>query len=118
MKTALIVAGAILLAGTTGAAAQSALAPDLATNDECMGSSSIGGQNPFIGISIGTTWFDTSCDRLRKAKFLMDADQKKAAIALMCADDEVRRAMDTAGTPCPVRREPLPTAMNSGPYDR
>lgn len=69
--------------------------------DTCMGSSSIGAQAVTFGLSIGTTWQDDNCRRLKNSRQLVALGFHRAATALMCVDDDVRAAMIAAGTPCP-----------------
>jgi outer membrane protein OmpA-like peptidoglycan-associated protein len=79
-----------------------ATAPGLmASSDTCMGSRSFGAQVMSIGFSVGRTWEDESCQRRKNARQLYALGYRRAAIALLCVDDEVRNAMRVAGTPCP-----------------
>jgi hypothetical protein len=83
------------------AAASTAYAPQLVTgSDTCMGSSSAGGQGIGFGFSLGTSWTDKNCVRLKNSRQLQSMGQNAAAIQLMCQDPEVRTAMLEAGTPC------------------
>ncbi len=66
-----------------------------------MGSSSVGAQGVAFGVSIGTTWRDENCQRLKNSRELAAMGFGPAAVALLCVDDDVRNAMSTAGTPCP-----------------
>jgi hypothetical protein len=66
-----------------------------------MGSSSVGAQGVAFGVSIGTTWRDQNCQRLKNSRELAAMGFDRAAVALLCVDDDVRDAMNTAGTPCP-----------------
>jgi hypothetical protein len=54
-----------------------------------------------FGVSIGTTWQDHNCRRLKNSRELAAMGFERAAVALLCVDDDVRDAMSTAGTPCP-----------------
>jgi outer membrane protein OmpA-like peptidoglycan-associated protein len=79
-----------------------ALAASLtASQDTCMGSRSFGVQAVNFGFSIATTWPDRQCRRVRNARALEDLGYRRAAIALLCQDEDVRDAMERAGTPCP-----------------
>lgn len=69
--------------------------------DTCMGSSSIGGQAVSFGLTIGTTWTDDNCQRLKNSRQLVALGYHRAATSLMCFDESVREAMIQAGTPCP-----------------
>jgi hypothetical protein len=76
-------------------------APVIATEDTCMGSSSVGAQGVAFGVSIGTTWRDSNCQRLKNSRELAAMGFGQAAVALLCVDEDVSDAMRTAGTPCP-----------------
>lgn len=76
----------------------------VATEDTCMGSSSVGAQGVGFGVSIGTSWTDDNCKRLKNSGRLQALGYKDAATQLMCIDEEVRGAMKQAGTPCPDER--------------
>jgi len=71
-----------------------------ASNGTCMGSTSAGVQGMSVGVSIGSTWKDAGCDRRYNAQALAAVGQAKAAVALLCQDTDIARAMDVAGTPC------------------
>jgi hypothetical protein len=74
----------------------------LATSeDTCMGSSSIGAQAVSFGVTLGTTWTDDNCRRLKNSRQLVALGYHRAATALMCFDEDVSAAMERAGTPCP-----------------
>jgi hypothetical protein len=73
----------------------------IATEDTCMGSSSVGAQGMAFGVTVGTTWRDRNCQRLKNSRELSAMGFNRAAVALLCVDDDVRDAMTTAGTPCP-----------------
>ena len=76
-------------------------APLVSGEDTCMGSSSIGAQAVSFGVSIGTTWTDDNCRRLKNSRQMVALGYHRAATALMCVDEDVRAAMIAAGTPCP-----------------
>jgi hypothetical protein len=69
--------------------------------DTCMGSSSFGAQAVSFGLSIGTTWQDDNCRRLKNSRQLVALGYHRAGTALMCVDEDVKNAMIMAGTPCP-----------------
>ncbi len=82
--------------------ASTAIAPGLiASSDTCMGSRVSAGQTAGIGLSVASTWQDDNCRRLKNARQLNALGYRRAAVALLCIDDEVREAMRVAGTPCP-----------------
>lgn len=76
-------------------------APLTASNGTCMGSTSAGAQGVTIGVSVGTTWTDSDCDRRYDAQELRAQGHVKAATALMCQKPSIAAAMKEAGTPCP-----------------
>ncbi|MBL8543273.1 MAG: OmpA family protein [Hyphomonadaceae bacterium] len=78
-------------------------APLTTGEDTCMGSSSLGAQAVSFGVSVGTTWQDANCRRLKNSRQLVALGYHRAATALMCVDEDVRHAMEEAGTPCPTR---------------
>ena len=82
------------------AAASSAIAPGLVANG-CMGSSAAAGQGMGFGVSLGTTWKDEDCIRIRKAQDLQKSGHEMAALAIRCQDPEVREAMKYEPLPCP-----------------
>jgi outer membrane protein OmpA-like peptidoglycan-associated protein len=73
----------------------------VASEDTCMGSRSFGLQLAGFGVSLGSTWQDRQCMRIKNARQLDALGYRRAAIALLCQDDEVFDAMERAGTPCP-----------------
>lgn len=68
--------------------------------DTCMGSSTAGAQGVGFGISLGSTWTDKNCTRLKSARQLDMMGYKEAAVQVMCLNKEVEVAMKAAGTPC------------------
>jgi len=80
-------------------------APLVAGEDTCMGSSSLGGQGVGFGLTIGTTWTDTNCQRLKNSRHLASLGFSRAAVALVCVDEDVQKAMQAAGTPCPMTQQ-------------
>lgn len=81
-----------------------AVAPAITTlnNDLCAVAASGAVQTQILGISIGKTFVDKNCERLKISKTLFDMGMKVAAVAVMCQDERVFSAMMNAGTPCPV----------------
>jgi hypothetical protein len=80
-----------------------------------MGSSSVGGQGFAFGLSIGTTWTDSNCQRLKNSRQLASLGYQRAAVALVCIDDSVREAMTAAGTPCPSANDKVAEAPMVAP---
>ena len=81
-----------------------AVAPAITTinNDLCAVAASGAVQTQILGISIGKTFVDKNCERLKISKTLFDMGMKVAAVSVMCQDERVFTAMMNAGTPCPV----------------
>ncbi len=79
--------------------------PLTASNGTCMGSSSAGAQGVGFGVSIGSTWTDSSCDMRYDAQALVAAGMAKAALARLCQKPEIARAMESAGTACPQAKQ-------------
>ena len=44
-----------------------------------------------------------NCERIKLSKNLYDMGMKVAAVATLCQDDRVFKAMLDAGTPCPIQ---------------
>lgn len=77
-------------------------APALTTsNDTCMGSTSGGAAVAGFGITIGSTWTDTNCKRLKNSRELWNMGMKAGALALLCMDKENREALEMTGFECP-----------------
>ena len=81
-----------------------AVAPAITTlnNDLCAVAATGAVQTQILGISIGSTFVDKNCERLKLSKTLFDMGMKVAAVSVMCQDERVFTAMMNAGTPCPV----------------
>lgn len=77
-------------------------APLTAGAETCMGSSSIGGQGVGLGLSVGSTWHDEGCERRHDATMLHNFGEHRAAMALMCQDENIRKAMSAVGHSCPT----------------
>lgn len=73
----------------------------VSSNDTCMGSSSGAISAPGVGLSLGTTWTDRNCVRLKNARELWNMGMKGGSIALMCMDSENREALELTGFECP-----------------
>jgi hypothetical protein len=76
-------------------------APLTSSPETCMGSSSGGVQGASFGVSIASTWESVKCDRRMFARSLESLGKRAAAVAMLCLDDDVRKAMAAAGDPCP-----------------
>lgn len=91
----------------------SAIAPSLVSGaDTCMGSTTVGAQGVGVGFSFGNTWTDDNCVMLKNSTILWNMGKADAAVALLCNNVQVRKALEQAGTPCPDGRpqpQPQPT---------
>ena len=83
----------------------SAISPNVGGNnsDLCTISSSGAMGTQIFSLSLGATYTEKNCIRLKMAKTLFDFGMKVAAVSLLCSDPsgEVHKAMAMAGTPCP-----------------
>jgi len=82
----------------------SAIAPQFSTgNNSDLCTIGAGGavQTQILGISVGSTFTEENCLRLKKAKTLYTFGMKVAAVSVLCQDKAVFDAMMDAGTPCP-----------------
>ena len=90
--------------------------PNLTTsNDTCMGSSSGSANGPGFGISIGTTWSDEHCKRLKMSRELWNKGMKAASLAMDCMDPAAREALEITGTKCPQSMTAEERKNNYGP---
>ena len=82
----------------------SAISPNFggSNSDLCTISSSGSVQTQILGISLGATYTEDNCLRLKKAQKLYMFGMKVAAVSVMCQDPDVWQAMMDAGTPCPI----------------
>jgi hypothetical protein len=71
------------------------------SNDTCMGSASGSANGPGFGISIGKTYTDENCVRLKNSRELWNMGMKAASLALMCKDADNREALELTGFECP-----------------
>jgi hypothetical protein len=81
-------------------------APGLAAagSEVCLGSVSGGGSGSGFGVTIGGTFVDRECQLRLNARTLATLGYPVAARETMCLDEDVRRAMYAAGTPCAYDR--------------
>jgi len=82
----------------------SAIAPSMSafSQDVCGIPVSGAVSSTVIGLSGGSVYTDSNCERIKLAKTLNDLGLKVAAVSTLCADDRVWDAMMMSGTPCPV----------------
>ena len=55
-----------------------------------------------LGIAGGTVITDQNCERIQLARELSNQQLKVAAVALLCQDQRVWKAMEMSGSPCPI----------------
>ncbi len=76
--------------------------PSLTTsNDTCMGSTSGGISGPGVGISLGSTWSDEHCKRLKMSRELWNKGMRAASMAIDCMNADAKLALEITGTKCP-----------------
>jgi hypothetical protein len=73
------------------------------SQDLCTTGASAAVQTQIFGISAGKSIRDENCERLKNSKALFDLGMKVAAVALLCQDEKVFRAMEQSGSPCPYK---------------
>ena len=101
----------------------SAVAPSIMSysQDLCTTGASAAVQTQILGISAGKSVRDENCERLKNSKALYDMGMKVAAVALLCQDYKVYRAMEQSGSPCPYKGKigaEAQTAWDENPEDR
>ena len=101
----------------------SAVAPSIMSysQDLCTTGASSAVQTQFFGISSGRSVRDENCERLKNSKALYDMGMKVAAVALLCQDEKVFRAMEQSGSPCPYKGKigaEAQKAWDENPEDR
>ena len=83
----------------------SAISPQFGSgnnSDLCTISSSGSVQTQILGVSVGTTYTEENCLRLKKAQKLYNFGMKVAAVSVLCQDPDIWDGMMQAGTPCPI----------------
>jgi len=101
----------------------SAVAPSIMSysQDLCTTGASAAVQTQIFGISAGKSIRDENCERLKNSKALYDMGMKVAAVALLCQDYKVYRAMEQSGSPCPYKGKigaEAQKAWDENPEDR
>ena len=81
----------------------SAIAPSIMSYSQDLCTTGVSGafQGQLFGFSTGKSVRDENCERLKLSKYLYDTGMKVAAVAILCQDPRVFKAMEMAGTPCP-----------------
>lgn len=74
------------------------------SNDTCMGSTSGSVVMAGFGLAGGSTYVDNDCKRLKNSRELWNMGMKAASLALMCGDDDNRRALELTGYACPPKK--------------
>ena len=101
----------------------SAVAPSIMSysQDLCTTGASAAVQTQIFGVSAGKSVRDENCERLKNSKALYDMGMKVAAVALLCQDYKVYRAMEQSGSPCPYKGKigaEAQKAWDENPEDR
>ena len=101
----------------------SAVAPSIMSysQDLCTTGASAAVQTQIFGISSGRSVRDENCERLKNSKALYDMGMKVAAVALLCQNEKVFRAMEQSGSPCPYKGKigaEAQKAWDENPEDR
>lgn len=91
----------------------SAIAPGLtaAGVHSCAGSAVAAGAGTGFGLSLGMTYEMKECNRRAYAASLMGLGQNRAALALLCNNDEVMVALNQTGVRCPQQEIPQVAAV-------
>lgn len=76
------------------------IAPNVVGGNPCAIGASGGLAVSGFGISGGATWADKQCERRQQAALLFNIGKQRAAVELMCQDDNVRVALRVSGEPC------------------
>lgn len=81
-----------------------AMAPSITAmgNDICAIPISGAVSSTVIGFAGGSAITDANCERIKLARELSNQSLKIAAVALLCQDERVWKAMEMSGSPCPL----------------
>ncbi len=81
-----------------------AMAPSITAmgNDICAVPVSGAVSSTVIGFAGGSAIHDDNCERIKLARELSNQSLKIAAVALLCQDVRVWKAMEMSGSPCPI----------------
>ena len=71
------------------------------SNDTCMGSASGSANGPGFGVSLGKTYVDEACVRIKASRELWNKGMKAASLALDCMDKDIHDALTMTGYICP-----------------
>ena len=103
-----LLSGAVYAEDTTinykGQPPPAAMAPSISAfgNDVCTVPVVGAISSTVIGISGGTMYTDTNCERIKLSREMGNQGLKVAAIAILCQDERVWDAMLMSGSPCPI----------------
>ena len=99
-----VTSGTVTGTTTVDRTPSTAMAPNVIINnqDVCVAASSGAAQSAYFGLALGTTVRDKNCERLKLARSLFGMGMKVASVSLLCQDVRVFKAMEQAGTPCPI----------------
>jgi hypothetical protein len=91
------------------------IAPNISGGNPCLVGAAGGVAVAGFGATFGGGWEDKGCERRNSAALLNNIGEKAVAVALMCQDDNVRRAFIEAGQPCLADRPPAVVSTVAGP---
>ena len=75
--------------------------PLISSNDTCMGSASGGVAGAGFGVTLGATYTDEHCKRIKMSRELWNKGMKAASLAMDCMDRDAREALELTGYVCP-----------------
>ncbi len=98
--------------------AASAAPTFLTSAGDCVGSTGGGVSFPGFGVNLGSTSSAgmDGCNRRHNAMLLWNMQKKNAALAVLCQDSDVAKAMQVAGTPCPGTEANLAPSAGAEAY--
>ena len=99
-----VTSGTVTGTTTVDRTPSTAMAPNVIINnqDVCVTANSGAAQSAWVGLAVGTSVRDKNCERLKLARSLFGMGMKVASVSLLCQDVRVFKAMEQAGTPCPI----------------
>ncbi|MCJ2056976.1 hypothetical protein MKL09_10470 [Methylobacterium sp. J-048] len=92
----------VSVGGGSGRNTPGVWAPGLAAAgiESCLGSASVGGAGPGIGVTIGSTMTDKGCNLRLYARTLYSLGHRIAATQILCNDPDVALALAVEGVRC------------------
>lgn len=72
----------------------------------CSNAASAGAAGMGFGVALGGSWDNPHCERRAFAAELYEMHHQAAAVALLCQEKSVAKAMAAVGTPCPTNDPP------------